>query len=424
MKKTSLFFTAFSLFVFLISCKTDPKSVYKIEFEDNYGYATVPSPIEVEEGTEVTLPNLKSSKYPVSFRGWRLEGWTTDKNLASTITINKNMTLIANWELNVGLYANGGTFKKGQTHESVVVFPVKFGRYGKPETHSFCTPEFKYWEPKREGYTFVGWTFEDGTHGATLYSDNLGSFYPEGFYVRIPEKRFNLYAVWKEGTNIKYMDGSMTESEVQSVMESLRDGDILFLLPVILSGNVPQYWQDSFKNYLQDETKKITVDLSYCEESYPFSGAFQVFQNCSSIESLIIGRNCQYYTRDVELSGLNVWNCENLKSVSVKYSNFVENKEYIGYSKIFFADLPDSVESITLGKYMDGVWCRGRQLNNLESFVFEDTNGWYISSEDHYKEAESKSDLISIDVSDPEINARNCRSNGIWFGKYFYKISE
>lgn len=145
-----------------------------LTYNHNGGSGSIPSSVTVPEGTTVTIGSEVPTRYGYNFLGWWVQGAEGFLHAGNSFVLTHDLTLYAYWGEKTKYYisydANGGSGA-----------PLIQSKYeGETITLSSVTPT-------RTGYTFAGWTVDNGS-GRIDY--NPGSQY-------INNSSVTLYAVWK-----------------------------------------------------------------------------------------------------------------------------------------------------------------------------------------------------------------------------------
>lgn len=139
-KKRILMVTSILLFVLimLVSCN---KVTYTLTYELNGGSIDGKNEYseKIDEKSENKVVNLKTPvKSGYNFTGWTLNGVLYED---SSVLVDKNITLVANWE--------------------IITYTIKYNSDGGKLTTKInsytCEDEFDLPIPEKKGYTFVGW---------------------------------------------------------------------------------------------------------------------------------------------------------------------------------------------------------------------------------------------------------------------------
>lgn len=135
--------------------------MYKINFESEDSIGSMDS-IEVNFTEEVELPEVKFEKNGYKFVGWMYNGKIlNDKEVVSKLTLDKEITLKAVWEI-VNYNITYGTVEdKGENKE----------------TYTVEDEDFTLINPTMEGYKFLGWTGSNGLipeENVTIYKGETG----------------------------------------------------------------------------------------------------------------------------------------------------------------------------------------------------------------------------------------------------------
>lgn len=246
---------------------------------------------KVEKGKEYTPYQYSSDEIP---DGWGFKGWFTNRNLGDWNRflggkVDEDMTLYGGWYRvanTVTFDANGGQWDGKQTQQKRSVENGEALRpYKEGDAASDCMPV----NPKREGYTFVGWNTEKDGSG-------------EAFYEEIPvNKDITVYAQWKVGewVHVRYKwvepdrpgESVPVPSDVQlPLVAKLKKADFYNAEPAPKT-NEP-YW--TFDGWYEDEDctipykpRSLKDDLTLYgkwEQSHEFSVTYRIATSDSVYE--------------------------------------------------------------------------------------------------------------------------------------------
>ena len=403
----------------------DSVKTYTVSYETRLG--TVPDSITVKEGTVLSqthLPSLNQSEY--TFEGW-YEKDTDIKAEVGVYTVKNDVVLQASWTYTITLGVNGGS---GRQTESVKV-PVHRSTYVSDRNTSddivtLPTPE-EVGMTAPTGKKFVCWNTEPDGSGLSVrageddvYTECLfNNHYTLGNSAYTEQVR-TLHAIWRESSA-----KIATQRTAEAVLAELKNGDTLIFI-----GNAPNNsWTYSDKElnskYLNDENKKIILDLSYHagylgHENIGVGLDYRYFVNCDSIVKVIIGKrvagNASYCFEG----------CSNLTTVEFSGSETKIPARAFSGCALSSVTLPDTVRTINEYAFQSNkqlvsitIPANVTQIEKfaflyctaLTSVTFTNTEGWKVR-----KNSEDKSP-IAISVTDSATNATNLLSGGDWWGK-------
>ena len=191
----------------------------QINFETRFptteteGVPEKPASLEQDENSIFTeFPELNDSKNRYEFKGWKLEGDTSDTFYTNgkgyTVT-SSSVTFVGQWEAigypihwNIG-YEGGGATEDNITYGKNISFPT---------------------DPTRTGYTFLGWKMSVGdasTDNGVKISEKL---YKAGDEVMMPAGAVTMTAQWKINTYTVTYDGNGTTIGVYKESDSVEYG--------------------------------------------------------------------------------------------------------------------------------------------------------------------------------------------------------
>ncbi|MDG5785884.1 InlB B-repeat-containing protein [Evansella sp. AB-P1] len=162
---------------------------YTVNFESNGGSPV--SDVQAEYGTSITEPK-PPEKESHSFVGWYKDESFTEAWDFETDTVTENMTLYAQWEINVytiSFESNGGS--------KVSAVDAKYGS-------SITEPT----SPEKEGHTFVGWYKDESfTEEWDFETDTVA-----GNMTLYAKWEINKYAVHYDGNDYDSGEAPLTET--------------------------------------------------------------------------------------------------------------------------------------------------------------------------------------------------------------------
>ncbi len=189
-----------------IRCVLDAPSTLLITFhqnsDDDHSITGMPEPVEASGSRGVatfTLPNDTPSRYPYTFLGWWIDGWTDDYDSVykpGRIITTSSSPLYTVWGSadSLYLYTTGGSMD-GESY-------LRAPRNPNTNTVTFTLPEE---EPLRNGYLFLGWCQQ---------SDNCSSdmLYHPGDQYTAESRQYGdlhyLYAIWQEASPKAILDST------------------------------------------------------------------------------------------------------------------------------------------------------------------------------------------------------------------------
>ena len=398
----------------------DSVKTYTVSYETRLG--TVPDSITVKEGTVLSqthLPSLNQREY--TFEGW-YEKDTDIKAEVGVYTVKNDVVLQASWTYTITLGVNGGSGKSTASCEVPVARDSAYQRTS-DDTITLPTPDevgmtaptgkkFVCWNTEPDGSGLSVRAGEDDVYTECLFNNHytLGN--------SLYEQVKTLHAIWRD-ENAKIA----TQRTAEAVLAELKDGDTLIYI-----GNAPNnYWYYSDKTlnnkYLNDENKKITLDLSYHTGrlgSKDFDSDMRYFTDCKSLKKVIIGKrvagNASYCFEG----------CSNLTTVEFSGSETKIPAYAFSGCALSSVTLPDTVQTINeyafqSNKQLVSITIPANVIQieefaflyctALTSVTFTNTEGWKVR-----KNSKDKSP-IAISVTDSATNATNLLSGGDWWGK-------
>ena len=401
----------------------DSVKTYTVSYETQLG--TVPDSITVKEGTvlsQTQLPSLKASGY--TFKGW-YESKTDTKAEADVYMVKKNVTLHASWSYTITLGVNGGSGKSTASCEVPVARDSAYQRTS-DDTITLPTPD-EVGMTAPTGKQFVCWNSESDGSGLSVrageddvYTECLFNNHYTLGNSAYTEQVKTLHAIWRdESAKIA------TQRTAEAVLAELKDGDTLIYI-----GNAPNNsctYSDKELNskYLDDENKKIILDLSYHagylgHENVGVGLDYRYFVNCDSIVKVIIGKrvagNASYCFEG----------CSNLATVEFSGSETEIPARAFSGCALSSVTLPDTVRTINeyafqSNKQLVSITIPANvtrieefaflSCTALTSVTFTNTEGWKV------RKNSKDNSPIAISVTDSATNATNLLSGGDWWGK-------
>ena len=207
-----------------------------------------------------------------------------------------------------------------------------------------------------------------------------------------------LHAIWRESSA-----KIATQRTAEAVLAELKNGDTLIFI-----GNAPNSictYSDKELNskYLNDENKKIILDLSYHAGYLGLNDVgvgldYRYFVNCDSIVKVIIGK------RVAGDASYCFEGCSNLTTVEFSGSETEIPARAFSGCALSSVTIPANVTLIEEFAFLS--------CTALTSVTFTNTEGWKVR-----KNSKDKSP-IAISVTDSATNATNLLSSGgDWWGK-------
>ena len=251
-----------------------------------------------EKSIFTKFPELNDSKNRYEFKGWKLEGGTSNtlyrNNTKYTVT-SPSVTFVGKWEaIGYPIY-----WKLGYTDEVLEEKNIEYD-----QDISFPT------DPTRTGYTFLGWKMTVGEASTDAGAEVSERLYKSGDTVTMPAGIVTMTAQWKINTYTVTYDGNGTTIGVYKESDSVEYGKNYTIQQV--SGITPTRfgykflgWRknnegnllqagDSFK--MPDDNVELvaqwaaTSSKSYKMEqgvSYTYNGAFRIKGDPSNYQDKI-----------------------------------------------------------------------------------------------------------------------------------------
>lgn len=180
---------------------------FSISYELNGGILGENAPTKGTAGGSVVVSN--PSKQGYTFKGWDVVG--TGASMSGTILTmgSSNIILVANWEINnytISYNLNGGSTEENPTNYTV-------------ETDTFTLNN-----PVKTGYTFIGWTDDNGNDLGDFVTISKGTFGDKRYIANYTINTYQINYVLDGGTAGSNAPTSGTYGSTVEISNPTRDG--------------------------------------------------------------------------------------------------------------------------------------------------------------------------------------------------------